>query len=105
MDEYPEAAFFNVGTIDEVVEKAVGAVGCETLETVVDLHLGHRDDAAQDAFQPQTREDRGGDDGDGGTVGLHGLFVVIGFVIENSHSPIELFGEDEANHLVGKGHL
>ena len=22
MDEYPEAAFFNVGTIDEVVEKA-----------------------------------------------------------------------------------
>ena len=42
---------------DEVVEKAVGAVGCETLETVVDLHLGHRDDAAQDAFQPQTRED------------------------------------------------
>ena len=22
MDEYPEAAFFNVGTIDEVIEKA-----------------------------------------------------------------------------------
>ena len=24
MDDYPEAAFFNVGTIDEVVEKAKG---------------------------------------------------------------------------------
>ena len=89
---------------DEVVEKAVGAVGCETFETVVDLHLGHRDDAAQDAFQPQTREDRGGDDGDGGTVGLHGLFVVIGFVVEDREGAVDLLGEDRPYDLVREGH-
>ena len=55
----------------EVVEETIGAFGGEAFETVVDLHLGHRDDAPQNALQPQTREDRGGDDGDGGTCGLH----------------------------------
>ena len=30
MDQYPEAAFFNVGTIDEVIEKAKTLEGKES---------------------------------------------------------------------------
>ncbi len=33
MDEYPEAAFFNVGTIDEVVEKAKAMQGSVIMTT------------------------------------------------------------------------
>ena len=31
--------------------------------------------------------------------------MMIGFVVEDSHRAIELFGKDEANHLVGEGHF
>ena len=33
------------------------------------------------------------------------LFVVVGLVVENGKGPVELFGKEEADHLVGEGHL
>ena len=35
----------------------------------------------------------------------YGLFVVIGFALDDGAGAIDLFGEDEAYHLVGEGHL
>ena len=33
------------------------------------------------------------------------LFVVVGFVVEDGEGPVELFGEQQADHLVGEGHF
>ena len=32
------------------------------------------------------------------------LFVVVRFVVKNRHGSIQLFYEDDANHLMRKGH-
>jgi hypothetical protein len=33
------------------------------------------------------------------------LFMMIGFALDDGAGAIDLFGEDEAYHLVGEGHL
>lgn len=33
------------------------------------------------------------------------LFVVVGFVVEDGHGAVDLFDEEEADHLVGEGHF
>ena len=33
------------------------------------------------------------------------LLVVIGFIIQNCHRPIDLLDKDQADHLMGKSHF
>ena len=32
------------------------------------------------------------------------LFVMVGLVVQDGHGPVDLFGEDEAYHLMGERH-